>query len=455
MEVNALPKRRKVDPHSDEPADLPVVGQSESAALKFVLHAECGRARASTIMLPHGPVRTPVFMPVGTQGTIKGLTSEDVKALGAEIILGNTYHLANRPTCEVFDKCNGLHNFMNWDRNLLTDSGGFQMVSLSKLMSINEEGVEFEDPKNAGSMMLLTPEKSIESQNSIGADIIMALDDVVSSTMEDEARVEEATYRTTRWIDRCIEAHKKPDRQSLFGIVQGGLHPRLRTISMEQLKERNLPGYAIGGLSGGEAKDRFWPAVAQCTSASEGLPRLKPRYLMGVGYSLDIVVCVALGVDMFDCVYPSRTARFGTALVPTGQIRLVREEYKNDHTPIEEGCPCRTCQLYTKAMLYHYSVGKKEKTEGIASSLITVHNLTFMLHLMARIRESIINQTFPEFVRNFLTTLYPHENECPPLWVKDALNEAGINVNSLFDWANATPQKDMPQHRPLRAASPG
>eukprot|EP00397_Hematodinium_sp_SG-2012_P043982 GEMP01049014.1.p1 GENE.GEMP01049014.1~~GEMP01049014.1.p1 ORF type:complete len:451 (+),score=118.17 GEMP01049014.1:53-1405(+) len=442
-------KRRKVEPHTNEPANPPVVGESESPALKFILNAECGRARASTVILPHGKVRTPVFMPVGTQGTIKGLTSEEVKDIGAEIILANTYHLANRPTCKVLDKCDGLHSFMNWDRNLLSDSGGFQMVSLLKLAKITEDGVEFEDPKNPGSMMMLTPEKSIESQNSIGADIIMALDDVVSATLDDEARVEIATYRTTRWIDRCISAHKKPDKQNLFGIVQGGLHPHLRTISLAQLKERNLPGYAIGGLSGGEAKDKFWPVVAQCTSADEGLPRLKPCYLMGVGYMLDVVVCVALGVDMFDCVYPCRTARFGTALVPTGQLRLTKKEYKNDHTPIDAGCPCRTCQLYTKAML-HSLVTK----EGVASTLITVHNLTYMMHLMARMREAILNQTFPSFVRTFLATLFPRENTCPPLWVKNALKEAQIDVDSLFDWENAEVQEDMPHHRPSPSPAP-
>lgn len=416
------------------------VGSSDSAALKFVLHAECGRARAATIHLPHGSVQTPVFMPVGTKGSIKGLTSEEVKELGPQIILGNTYHLANSPTCEVLDKCGGLHTFMNWDRNLLTDSGGFQMVSLLKFAKITEEGVEFEDPKNPGSTMYLTPEKSIESQNSIGADIIMALDDVVASTLPDKARVEEATHRTTRWIDRCLQAHKNPDKQNLFGIAQGGLHPCLRRISVAQLKERNLPGYAIGGLSGGEEKDKFWPVVAQCTSNSEdGLPRLKPRYLMGVGYMLDIVVCVALGVDMFDCVYPCRTARFGTALVPTGQMRLAKQEYKDDYTPIEAGCPCRTCELYTRAML-HPLVGRKE---GVASTLITVHNLSFMMRLMDRMRQAILNQTFSTFTRKFLTTLYPRG--CPPHWVKDALREAGIEIEDLFDWT-AEPQKDMPHH---------
>eukprot|EP00921_Rhytidocystis_pertsovi_P015084 GHVQ01024125.1.p1 GENE.GHVQ01024125.1~~GHVQ01024125.1.p1 ORF type:complete len:350 (-),score=36.89 GHVQ01024125.1:3107-4156(-) len=286
-------------------------------ALSFTLLAKCERARVGILQLPHGPVITPIFMPVGTRGTIKGLTSAQVECLGPSIILGNTYHLANQPGKGVLDACDGLHNFMGWRRNLLTDSGGFQMVSLAKLSTVSEEGVEFESPVD-GSLMMMTPERSIEMQNTIGADIMMALDDVVSSTCQDRNRMEEATHRTLRWLDRCIASHKKPQSQNLFGIVQGGLHTDLREISLDGLKSRNLPGYAIGGLSGGEAKDDFWKVVEQCTRPDTGLPEDRPRYLMGVGYPLDIVICVALGCDMFDCVYPCRTARFGTALVDNG-----------------------------------------------------------------------------------------------------------------------------------------
>lgn len=231
-----------------------------------------GRARAATLSLPHGDVQLPVFMPVGTQGTIKGLSSAQVGKLGFKIILGNTYHLANRPGTAVLDKAGGdrlggggLHPFMGWDANILTDSGGFQMVSLLKLASINERGVEFEDPKNPGSMMLLTPEESIKTQNSIGSDIMMQLDDVVSSLEQDKTRVEEACHRTTRWLDRCLAAHENPGRQNLFAIVQGGLHRDLRAVSLRDLKARDTPGYAIGGLSGGEAKGPFWRVVEQCT----------------------------------------------------------------------------------------------------------------------------------------------------------------------------------------------
>ncbi|KAB2609702.1 queuine tRNA-ribosyltransferase-like, partial [Pyrus ussuriensis x Pyrus communis] len=269
-------------------------------ALRFEVLGRFNRARAARLTLPHFACQTPLFMPVGTQGTIKGLTTEQLEDIGAQIILGNTYHLALRPTSELLDELGGLHKFMNWPRALLTDSGGFQMVSLLHLADITEEGVTFQSPVD-GKRMLLTPEESIQIQNRIGADIIMALDDVVKTTTTGP-RVEEAMYRTIRWIDRCIEAHKRPTEQNLFGIVQGGLDPVL--------------SYAIGGLAGGESKDSFWRVVAQCTAA---LPEEKPRYVMGVGYPLDIVVCSALGADMYDCVYPTRTARFGTALVPENE----------------------------------------------------------------------------------------------------------------------------------------
>lgn len=422
--------------------------------LVFTLEAVCGRARASTILLPHGEVYTPVFMPVGTQGTIKGMSSEDMQALGCRILLGNTFHLANRPTCELLRKCGGLHKLMQWPRNILTDSGGFQMVSLLKLAEITEAGVEFEDPKKEGSRMLLTPEKSIESQNDIGADIMMALDDVVSSTLTDEARIKEATERTLRWADRCIKAHKNPDRQNLFGIVQGHLDEGLREYSLKEMIQRNFPGYAIGGLSGGEEKHAFWKVVEQCTRPGTGLPAMKPRYLMGVGYPLDIVVCVALGVDMFDCVYPCRTARFGTALVRTGQLRLTSSEFANDFRPLE---PNGTGPLkdYTRAML-HTIVTK----EQVAATLITSHNLHFMLNLLTEMRERIKAGTFAAWVRQFLRDFFPTAGpppcpRCPPRWVKDALTAAGIPVDDLFDWQAGEELPDMPRDHGGGKGEPG
>lgn len=449
--------KRKLD--ADEPAASggskpEAAGGTEGQQkppLVFHLEATCGRARASTVTLPHGDVLTPVFMPVGTQGTIKGMSSEDMKTLGCRILLGNTFHLANRPTCELLRKCGGLHNLMKWNGNILTDSGGFQMVSLLKLAVITEAGVEFEDPKKPGSRMLLTPEKSIESQNDIGADIMMALDDVVSSTLDpvkDEFRIKEATDRTLRWIDRCISAHRKPESQNLFGIVQGHLDTKpggLREYSLKEMIKRDLPGYAIGGLSGGEAKNEFWRVVEQCTRPGAGLPEQKPRYLMGVGYPLDIVICVALGVDMFDCVYPCRTARFGTALVRSGQLRLTSAEFANDFRPLEPGGK-GPLKEYTRAML-HSIVTK----ETVAAQLITWHNLWFMLNLLTEMREAIKVNTFPDWVRQFLKDFFPSAGPapcavCPPRWVKDALEVCGIPLDDLFDWSETAQElPDMPK----------
>ncbi|GBP41091.1 Queuine tRNA-ribosyltransferase catalytic subunit [Eumeta japonica] len=279
---------------------------SKGVALKFCIEADCKttKARASIMTLPHYEIKTPVFMPVGTQGTIKGLLPEQLKDLNCGIILGNTYHLGNRPGTDVLKKAGGLHKFMAWDRGLLTDSGGFQMVSLLKLAEITEEGVKFKSPYDDSEIML-TPEKSIEIQNCIGADIIMQLDDVVETTFKDESRIKQATERTSRWLDRCLKAHKRPEEQSIFPIVQGSLNPKLREQSANEHMSKDVNGFAIGGLSGGEAKDDFWPMVSLSTDI---LDKRRPRYLMGVGVAIDLVICVALGVDMFDCVFPTRTA---------------------------------------------------------------------------------------------------------------------------------------------------
>lgn len=254
----------------------------------------------------HGKVDTPVFMPVGTKGTMKAVLFDQLRALDCQIMLSNTYHLGLKPGIETLKKAGGLHSFMNWDRCLLTDSGGFQMVSLLKLAEINETGVEFQNPYKEDEKMMLTPEHSIEIQNAIGADIAMQLDDVVKTTSEDENRIKEAMHRTIRWLDRCLESHSRNEEQSIFPIVQGGLIPGLRKECAELLTERDdCRGFAVGGLSGGEKKEQFWPVVHQCTDL---LPSDKPKYLMGVGFAPDLVVCVALGIDMFDCVFPTRTA---------------------------------------------------------------------------------------------------------------------------------------------------
>ncbi|KAL9254503.1 Queuine tRNA-ribosyltransferase catalytic subunit 1-like protein [Drosera capensis] len=387
-------------------------------ALSFEVLGRFNRARAARLTLPHHVCQTPLFMPVGTKGTIKGLTTPQLEEIGCQIILGNTYHLELHPTSSLIDELGGLHKFMNWPRAMLTDSGGFQMVSLLHLANITEQGVTFQSPVD-GTPMLLTPEESIEIQNRIGADIIMALDDVVKTTTTGP-RVEEAMKRTLRWIDRCISAHKRPKEQNLFGIVQGGLDPSLRDKCVKGLVERNLPGYAIGGLAGGESKDAFWRIVAQCTAA---LPENKPRYVMGVGYPLDIVVCSALGADMYDCVYPTRTARFGTALIPEGVLKLKHNAMATDTQPIDPSCTCMVCKKYTRA--YIHSLVTKD---AMGSQLVSYHNLHFMMNLSRSLHSSILEGWFPEFVCKFLQTMFP-EGDVPG-WVCDAMEVAGIDISS-------------------------
>eukprot|EP01099_Mayorella_cantabrigiensis_P008021 TRINITY_DN7381_c0_g1_i1.p1 TRINITY_DN7381_c0_g1~~TRINITY_DN7381_c0_g1_i1.p1 ORF type:complete len:269 (+),score=65.56 TRINITY_DN7381_c0_g1_i1:616-1422(+) len=264
-------------------------------------------------------------------------------------------------------------------------------------------------------MMTLTPEHSMHIQNTIGADIMMPLDDVVSSTTTGP-RVEEAMERTIRWLDRCIAAHKRPHEQNLFGIVQGGLSLELRERCTKALVERDLPGYAIGGLSGGESKDQFWRVVKHCTSL---LPPNKPRYLMGVGYPVDLVVCVCLGVDMFDCVFPTRTARFGTALVPEGSLHLKAAKFSEDYGPIDSECDCFTCQNYTRAMLHSIVI-----KEPIAGQLLTMHNISYLLRLMRTLHQKIVAGELPEFVREFMKRQFPQRDF--PQWVIEAL--ASVNI---------------------------
>ncbi|KAJ2601020.1 Queuine tRNA-ribosyltransferase catalytic subunit 1 [Coemansia sp. RSA 1722] len=392
---------------------------STSPALKFEVLARCSttKARASKMHLPHYTAHTPMFMPVGTMGSIKGITTKQLEALDCHVILGNTYHLGSRPGPELLDAAGGLHKFMAWNRGLLTDSGGFQMVSLLKLANITEEGVEFENPHD-GKKMMLTPEMSIGLQNSIGADIMMQLDDVVSS-LTTGSRVEEAMWRSVRWLDRSIKAHSRPTEQNLFPIVQGGLDERLRTLSANELVKRDSPGYAIGGLSGGEAKGTFWRMV---TLSTDILPTNKPRYCMGVGYAEDLVVCSALGVDMYDCVFPTRTARFGNALVRTGSLSLKQGRYKDDMSPIDKDCDCPTCKNYTKAYL-HTTVTK----DTTGCHLITIHNIAFQMRLMRDIRNAIVQDRFPLFIREFMQTRF---GKTVPRWIVEALKSVNVDLTA-------------------------
>ena len=305
----------------------------------FKILKRFNRCRASILTLPHGDVRTPVYMPVGTKGGMKGLTSENMSALiDCDIMLSNTYHLFLKPGEDIMADQGGLHKFEHWDRNILTDSGGFQIVSLGELNSLDEEGVSFKSHID-GREFKLTPERSMEIQNKIGSDIMMALDDVVPPTTP-MPRVLEAMERSVRWLDRCITAHKNTDRQNLFGIIQGGVDDELRRKCCEMMSARDLNGYAIGGLAGGEDKDDFWRTVKVCTDL---LPDNKPRYVMGIGYAEDLMVCSLLGADMFDCVFATRTARFGSAFSKYGMIKLKKQEYANDFGPISEDCKCYTC----------------------------------------------------------------------------------------------------------------
>ncbi|KAG2471343.1 queuine tRNA-ribosyltransferase catalytic subunit 1 [Polypterus senegalus] len=390
-------------------------GRTSALVLRVVAECPVSKARACELSLPHGPVHTPVFMPVGTQGTLKGITVDQLEALGCEICLGNTYHLGMRPGPELIKKANGLHGFMNWKRNLLTDSGGFQMVSLIELSEVTEEGVKFRSPYD-GKEILLTPEESINIQNALGSDIMMQLDDVVSSTVSGP-RVEEAMHRSIRWLDRCIKANKNPERQNLFAIIQGGLNPELRKKCLEEMTKRDVPGFAIGGLSGGEEKDHFWKMV---TLSTDDLPRDKPRYLMGVGYATDLVVCVALGCDMFDCVFPTRTARFGTALVPWGSLQLRHKQFAKDFQPIDPDCECATCKRYSRAFIHALF-----KTNTAAMHHITIHNIAYQLTLMRSVRQSIVEKRFPDFVRSFMSRMYSGKGGYPE-WAVEAL--ASVNI---------------------------
>ena len=290
------------------------------------------------------------------------------------------------------------------------------MVSLLKLSEVTEAGVEFQSPHD-GSRMLLTPEKSVDLQNSIGADILMQLDDVVSS-LTTGPRVEEAMLRSIRWLDRCIAAHKRPDDQNLFAIIQGGLDATLRKKCLDEMIKRDLPGYAIGGLSGGEEKHQFWRMVTLCT---DHLPAIKPRYCMGVGYALDLVVCVALGVDMFDCVYPTRTARFGRALTPEGSINLKQARFEFDFSPVDPECPCLACQQYTRSAL-----NRMAGRDALGACLLTIHNLTYQMRLMRGMHDAIQKDAFPEFVFGFVRRMFPKGDV--PDWAVQALKSVRLDV---------------------------
>ncbi len=348
--------------------------------------AHC-HARRGRLLTRHGPVETPVFMPVGTQATVKAVTPAQLHELGAEILLANTYHLYLRPGTEVIAALGGLHRMMGWDRAILTDSGGFQVFSLREIAKIEEHGVTFASHLD-GSRHLLTPEKSIEIQEVLGSDVVMAFDHCPPAGAS-QADLRAAMERTERWARRCIDARGRDDYQ-LFGIVQGGVDLALRRASLAGLTALPFDGYALGGLSVGETREATWATIA---AIAPELPRDKARYLMGVGTPEDLLVSVGHGVDMFDCVLPTRNARNGRLLTATGDINIRNHQYRLDDRPIEEGCGCYTCRNFSRGYLRHLS----KADEILASTLASLHNLHLLIDLMRAARRALDEGNFTAF----------------------------------------------------------
>lgn len=353
--------------------------------------AEC-KARLGRIHTDHGDIETPVFMPVGTKATVKTMTPEELKEMEAQIILGNTYHLFLRPGHDLIEEAGGLHKFMNWDRPILTDSGGFQVFSLGKLRKIAEEGVEFRSHID-GSKQFISPEKAVEIQNSLGSDIMMAFDECVPYPADYDYTLK-SMERTTRWAKRCKKAHKNTEHQALFGIVQGGVYEDLRKESARQLIELDFPGYAIGGLSVGEPRDIMCEVMDYTV---ELLPKDKPRYLMGVGSPDYLFEAVERGIDMADCVLPTRMARHGAFLTSKGQLTIKNAKYKRDFSPIDSDCSCYTCKNYSRAYIRHLF----NENEILGARLASIHNLFFLINLMKSIRISIRENNFISFKKEF------------------------------------------------------
>lgn len=359
---------------------------------KLIKKSKDTKARVGEIKTNHGIIKTPVFMPVGTRATVKTMTPEEVKDLGAQIILSNTYHLFLRPGPEIIEKAGGLHKFMNWHGPILTDSGGFQVFSLSANRKITEEGVTFRSHID-GSKQFLSPEVSIDVQNSLGSDIIMAFDECAPYPATYDY-IEHSMNRTTRWAKRCKVHHKNTDNQALFGIVQGGMYKDLRKKSAEDLVAMNFPGYAVGGLSVGEPKDIMVDILDYTT---DFLPEDKPRYLMGVGTPDYLFEAVEHGIDMADCVLPTRIARNGTAMTSVGRVIAKNGKYKEDFTSLDENCDCYTCKNYTKAYIRHlFNVN-----EILAYRLLSIHNIYFLTKLMENIRNAILEDRFLEYKKEF------------------------------------------------------
>ncbi|PCJ25346.1 MAG: tRNA guanosine(34) transglycosylase Tgt [SAR86 cluster bacterium] len=359
--------------------------------MQFQVQACDGKARRGAMTFPRGKVETPAFMPVGTYGTVKGLNPHQIRDTGADIILGNTFHLMLRPGTETIAEHGDLHDFTGWSRPMLTDSGGFQVFSLGDMRKISEKGVNFKSPID-GANIFLGPENAIEIQHKLGADIIMVFDECTPYPAT-EAEATESMQLSMRWADRCKQAHGDHS-SALFGIVQGGMYGHLRAQSLQGLIELNFDGYALGGLSVGEPKDEMAAVIEQCACE---MPADKPRYLMGVGTPADIVHAVSQGIDMFDCVMPTRNARNGHLFTSQGLLRLRNRRYRQDTAPLDENCNCYTCQNFSRAYLHHLDKCR----EMLGAQLNTIHNLHYYQQLMTGLREAIEQGGLADFIEQF------------------------------------------------------
>ncbi|ALS27019.1 tRNA guanosine(34) transglycosylase Tgt [Paenibacillus cisolokensis] len=373
-------------------------------AIKYELIKTCKQsgARLGRIYTPHGVIETPTFMPVGTQATVKTMSPEELKAMDARIILSNTYHLFIRPGHDLIRRAGGLHRFMNWDRPILTDSGGFQVFSLSNMRKITEEGVEFRSHLN-GDKLFISPEKAMEIQNALGSDIMMAFDECPPYPATYDY-VKQSLERTTRWAERCLKSHARKDEQALFAIVQGGMYEDLRKQSAAELTSMDFPGYAIGGLSVGEPKHTMFEVLDYTTPL---LPADKPRYLMGVGSPDALIEGSIRGIDMFDCVLPTRIARNGTLMTSEGRLVVRNAKYAEDFGPLDPACTCYTCANYSRAYIRHLI--KADETFGIR--LTTYHNLHFLLRLMEDVRQAIRDDRLLDFRDEFFARYGLFDNE--------------------------------------------
>lgn len=366
---------------------LPLLFPFQTMAVTYHLQSMAGLARRGQLQTPHGIVETPVFMPVGTQATVKGLTPDQLTAAGAVMVLGNTYHLTLRPGDELIAELGGLHRFMAWNGPILTDSGGFQVYSLASQRKIDDHAAVFRSHID-GALLELTPEKAVSIQENLGSDVAMVLDECPpADTPRDYLKI--AVRRTILWAERCRKAHRRPD-QSLFGIVQGGIHPDLRAECARALTDLDFPGYALGGFSVGETMEQM---VATLEPTAAMLPANKPRYLMGVGRPEDILAAVRCGIDMFDCVMPTRSGRNALAFTSKGPLKLRNARHKRDSQPLQSDCACYTCKNFSRAYLHHL-FGTEEM---LGPTLISLHNVAFYCELMAQIRKAIEERRFEEF----------------------------------------------------------